>query len=435
MTESREETARRGRTLASEADSSGYRRPLPNRGEPAFSTKAGAASANAGPAGGASTPHRLDGGMDRALPRSHGRWLPDWPLAVKTILFFWLFYLVQATLRGVIVAYEGQMEMLERRVFVVIAGMLLTGIMYVLLRPTSESPVRTKIIAAAILCLPAAAAFSAFNHYMFYVYSPMDAVWIVRDTAMMSDREKSTVAMLADGAFSWYFFFAAWSAIYVALSYSRQLRIADQRASCLAREAQDAQLRALRYQINPHFLFNTLNSLSSLVLAERTETAEKMLMNLSAFLRSTLAADPAADVSLAEEIELQKLYLEIEQIRFPDRLKVEVDAPEALMDRRVPVLILQPIVENAVKYGVARSRHPVTIQLTAYEEAGRLHIKVKDDGGDAAEIAPGGGTGVGLANVCNRLTARFGAGAGCLHGADPGGGYTVHIFMPVVSDD
>ena len=100
-----------------------------------------------------------------------------------------------------------------------------------------------------------------------------------------------------------------------------------------AREAQEAQLRALRYQINPHFLFNTLNSLSSLVLTKRTETAERMLMNLSTFFRATLSADPTADVPLDEEIKLQRLYLDIEQIRFPDRLTVEIDVPEACSTR------------------------------------------------------------------------------------------------------
>jgi LytS/YehU family sensor histidine kinase len=217
------------------------------------------------------------------------------------------------------------------------------------------------------------------------------------------------------------------------MSYARQLRAADRHAASLAREAQEAQLRALRYQINPHFLFNTLNSLSSLVLSQKTDTAERMLMNLSTFFRATLSADPTADVPLAEEIKLQRLYLDIEQIRFPSRLTVEIDVPDALMSARVPVLILQPIVENAVKYGVAKSRKPVTVRISAHEEAGRLHIKVKDDG-EATDHLDEAGTGVGLRNVCDRLTARYGSRAGCLHGADPDGGFTVHIFMPVVRE-
>jgi LytS/YehU family sensor histidine kinase len=212
------------------------------------------------------------------------------------------------------------------------------------------------------------------------------------------------------------------------------LRLADQRAGALEREAQEAQLRALRYQINPHFLFNTLNSLSSLILAQKTDIAERMLLNLSTFFRATLSSDPAADVPLEEEIKLQRLYLDIEQIRFPKRLAVEIDVPDNLLGARVPALLLQPAVENAVKYGVARSKKAVTVSLVAYEEAGRLHIKVKDDG-DAPppDGETEGGTGVGLRNVSERLTARYGRQAGCLYGPDPdGGGFTVHIFLPVV---
>ena len=247
-----------------------------------------------------------------------------------------------------------------------------------------------------------------------------------------SQLEMATRSIL-ETSLSWYFLFAAWAAFFVAMSYAKQLRAADMHAAMLTREAQEAQLRALRYQINPHFLFNTLNSLSSLILSQKTDTAERMLMNLSTFFRATLSADPTADVSLEEEIKLQRLYLDIEQIRFPDRLTVEVDVPDALLAARVPVLILQPVVENAVKYGVAKSRKPVTVRISAYEEAGRLHIKVRDDGeASPAELDGGAGTGVGLKNVCDRLTARYGARAGCLNGADPDGGYTVHLYLPVV---
>jgi LytS/YehU family sensor histidine kinase len=174
-----------------------------------------------------------------------------------------------------------------------------------------------------------------------------------------------------------------------------------------------------------------LNSLSSLILSRKTDTAERMLMNLSTFFRATLSADPTADVSLDEEIRLQRLYLDIEQIRFPDRLHVEIDVPDALLAARVPVLILQPIVENAVKYGVAKSRKPVTVRISAYEEAGRLHIKVKDNGEAPAVEDDGDSTGVGIRNVCDRLLTRYDARAGCLAGADPDGGFTVHLYMPV----
>src|SRR5436853_603683 len=120
------------------------------------------------------------------------------------------------------------------------------------------------------------------------------------------------------------------------------------RAARAERDAQAAQLKALRYQVNPHFLFNTLNSLSSLVMARRDEEAETMIVNLSTFFRSSLTLDPSEDVPLAQEIEFQRLYLDIEKSRFPKRLEVVVDVPPALRAARVPPLILQPLVENAI---------------------------------------------------------------------------------------
>ena len=415
--------------LLGEADALGYRRPLPG-----FSMNAPELSAN-DPAGqGFSGEAALTGGMDKLLAEGDARRLPDLGIALKSILGFWLLYIGLITLRALVLQYPDFWAMLGRRCFVVLAGMALTFLVYLAMRLVARRGLAAKAGLAALLCLPASLLFTAVNYYVFYVYAPLDAIKMEQERSAMgwSPLEMAARSIL-ETSLSWFFLFAAWAAFYVAMSYARQLRAADRRAGALAREAQEAQLRALRYQINPHFLFNTLNSLSSLIMSQKTEVAERMLMNLSTFFRATLSADPTADVPLEEEIKLQRLYLDIEQIRFPERLSVELDVPDALLSARVPILILQPIVENAVKYGVAKSRKPVTVRIQAYEEAGRLHIKVKDDG----EAPPAGngddaGTGVGLANVCARLTARYGAKAGCLYGADPDGGYTVHLYMPVV---
>jgi len=415
--------------LLGEPDASGYRRPLPG-----FSTNAPGRSANDPPGQGIREGSALTGGMDRNLSDGGARPDSDIGLALKSILGIWLLYFVLVTLRTVVIPYPGFYDMLARRAVVALVGMGVTFLLYLALRPLRDAPLRKKGTVAAILCFPAAALYASFNYFVFYILRPieeekMDPIWRGMGQIEMA------VRTIAESAFTWYFLFAAWAALYLAMSTQRQLRLADRRASALAREAQEAQLRALRYQINPHFLFNTLNSLSSLILSKRTDTAERMLMNLSTFFRATLSADPTADVSLDEEIRLQRLYLDIEQIRFPDRLHVEVDVPAALLTSRVPVLILQPVVENAVKYGVAKSRKPVTVRITAYEEAGRLHIKVKDDGDAAQADDDNGSTGVGLKNVCDRLTTRYGSRAGCLSGADPDGGYTVHLYMPAVKDD
>lgn len=418
-----------GDSVLGEADSLGYRRRLPG-----FSTNYRLASANDPDEQGFSGPPAVTGGMDRSLSEGETRRLPDLGIAVKSILAFWLLYIALITLRAIVLQYPDFWAMFARRAAVVGVGVVLTFLVYLAMRPMAKRSLNAKAAAAAVLCLPASILFSSANYYAFYVYAPLDAVKMEQERMSMgwSPLEMFARSVL-ETSLSWYFIFAAWAAFYVAMSQARQLRVADRHAASLAREAQEAQLRALRYQINPHFLFNTLNSLSSLILSQKTDVAERMLMNLSTFFRATLSADPTADVPLAEEIKLQRLYLDIEQIRFPSRLSVEVDVPDALLGVRVPVLILQPVVENAVKYGVAKSRKPVTIRITAHEEAGRLHLKVKDDG-EAADPDAEGGTGVGLRNVCDRLTARYGPRAGCLSGPDPDGGFTVHMFMPVVRE-
>ena len=413
------------------SDELGYSRPLPD-----FSTNARPASAN----GSAPRPFFIgdgvEGGMDKLLPSPLQRRLPDLGMAVQSILGFWLLYIGLITLRAVVLMLPDFWDLMARRSAAAVFGAFVTFLVYLAMRRTAASSVKVKAIAAALLCLPASLAFAAANYTLFYILKPvddskMDAMWRGMGPVEMALRS------IVESSLSWYFLFAAWAALYVAMSYATQLRAADRRAAMLERQAQDAQLRALRYQINPHFLFNTLNSLSSLVLTERTDTAERMIMNLSTFFRTTLSADPTADVSLEEEIKLQRLYLDIEQIRFPDRLRVVVDVPEPLLSVRVPVLLLQPVIENAVKYGVARSRGAVTIRIAAYEEAGRLHIKVKDDGEvaseppDTDEGGSGTSTGVGMRNVCDRLVARYGVQAGCFHGPDPEGGYTVHVVLPL----
>lgn len=419
-----------GEAALGAADELGYRRPLPD-----FSTNPHGVSANDGPrqpifAGGG-----LSGAMDKALPSPLRRRLPDLGMAVKSILGYWLLYIALITLRAVVMGYPQFWEMMGRRCIAAAVGAAITFLVYLALRPFAQASLPKKAAVAGILCLPASLLFGSFNYFMFYIYAPLDAA---RNDPTMQDMDpvKMAVKAIVETSLSWYFLYAAWAALYVPLSFAAQLRAVDRRAAVLEREAQDAQLRALRYQINPHFLFNTLNSLSSLVLSQRTDTAERMIMNLSTFFRTTLSADPTADVSLEEEIKLQRLYLDIEQIRFPDRLRVETDVPEPLLSARVPVLLLQPVVENAVKYGVARSRSPVTIRISAYEEAGRLHIKVKDDGEVPADPPDdedsNASTGVGMRNVCDRLVARYGVEAGCFHGPDPERGYTVHVVLPIV---
>ncbi len=399
---------------------------------PEFSTNLRLHSTNDRPVNDFSEESGLSDRMDSGTRTWLARRLPDVGLALRSILAFWLFYMVLVTLRGLVLQLPDFWGLFERRVFATLFGALVTFLVYLGLRPLAAASLNRKAIIAALMCLPASAAFATMNYTIFYVLAPLEGAKNDLKKHSMTPAEMA-LQSIAETTLSWYFLFAAWAALYVATSYATQLRASDRRAAAFAREAQEAQLRALRYQINPHFLFNTLNSLSSLILSQRTEVAEKMIMNLSTFFRTTLSADPTADIPLDEEIRLQRLYLDIEQVRFPERLNVEVDIPQALGSARVPILILQPIVENAIKYGVARSRRPVTLRISAHEEAGRLHLKVKDDGEASGPEASGAcGSGVGLNNVCERLIARYGVQAGCFHGPDPEGGFTVHVILPVV---
>jgi two-component system LytT family sensor kinase len=239
-----------------------------------------------------------------------------------------------------------------------------------------------------------------------------------------------------DFAITWLFFYIGWSAFYIANQAQAAALGAQRRLADAESAAQAAQVRALRYQVNPHFLFNTLNSLSSLVMTGRTDRAETMLLALSTFFRTSLSLDPSADVSLAEEIDLQRLYLDIEMARFPDRLTVEIDVPAELEQARMPALILQPIVENAIKYGVSKSRKAILIRIEArHLDNQRMLVEIsnrlKHGGKEDLPAATHEGTGLGLANVCQRLEARWGARASCRYGPMNGGGYKVSLTMPV----
>ena len=241
---------------------------------------------------------------------------------------------------------------------------------------------------------------------------------------------------ITDIALGRYFLLLAWAALYLALGYAETARGAERREGEYRRAAKSAELRSLRYQVNPHFLFNTLNSLSALVLTGKTAAAETMIQTISTFYRRSLAGDPTADVPLAEEIRLQRLYLEIETVRFPERLKTRFEISEDLEAACVPGMILQPLVENSVKHAVAALSRPVTITLAAREEHGRLVLTVSDDGPGAPDDpgasspSAGGGCGIGLQNVRDRLAARFGTEASVVSGAT-GAGYATIIRFPL----
>ncbi|HEX2190560.1 MAG TPA: histidine kinase [Longimicrobiaceae bacterium] len=203
-------------------------------------------------------------------------------------------------------------------------------------------------------------------------------------------------------------------------------RTARRREAQLAR----AQLHALQAQLHPHFLFNALNTVSSAVRRD-PDAAERMIARLSELLRSSLDTAATPEVPLAEELRLLESYLEIEQARFEDRLRVRWSIDPAARDARVPRLILQPLVENAVKHGIGPRSAPGTVEVSAAREDGELRLEVRDDGvGVPAGFALEERAGVGLANTRARLRQLYGdRGRFALEGA-PGGGVAVRISIP-----
>jgi len=196
--------------------------------------------------------------------------------------------------------------------------------------------------------------------------------------------------------------------------------------------AYDAQLKMLHYQINPHFLFNTLNAISTLVLERRNEQAENMLLRLAGFLRYSLDRQPTELAELSAELEAQRKYLEIEQTRFDDKLKVRFYIEPGLERARLPSLILQPILENAIKYAITPRAEGGSIDLSAYREGDRLCIRIEDDGpGLPAENAPRRRRGVGLANARERLELIYGDRAGLVASNRDPTGCRVDIWLPL----
>jgi hypothetical protein len=389
----------------------------------------------------------------------------DWRLAVKSILAFWLVYYATVVARAFLGQDPG--TILLNRSLTLVIGITLTFVIYAALKLLAARGNLKRLIVVGML-----ASFFAATAQTGVLISADSFLEKPQDELRFTSREGYTIVqsgnsmrverpsqdplvltfpkvaqlkqwdqfrIAADSTVTWFFFFAAWSAFYIAMIAQSQAHGAQRRVSEAESAARAAQVRALRYQVNPHFLFNTLNSLSSLVMSSRPQEAEEMILKLSTFFRSSLSLDPSADVTLAEEIALQRLYLDIERVRFPKRLKVEIDVPADLETARLPALILQPVVENAIKYGVSPTREKIVLRIVAREAGpGRFTVEVSNSG-----KAPSGrertetphGTGVGLGNVCERLQARFGAAAQCEFGALEGGGYRVLMTLPLDRSD
>jgi two-component system LytT family sensor kinase len=224
------------------------------------------------------------------------------------------------------------------------------------------------------------------------------------------------------GTMSSTYLMVCWMGLYFGFRYYESIqaqREATLRASALA---QEAQLKMLRYQLNPHFLFNTLNAISTLILDNRNTTANSAVTGLSEFLRYTLDQDPMKKVTVAQEVDALNLYLEIEKLRFGDRLTIEFAIDAAASAMLMPSLLLQPLIENAIKYAVSPREEGGSIRIGAHVTGGMLQLEVADDGPGLVDVTRlTNGRGVGIRNTRERLQVLYGdRGIVSVNNTEPG---------------
>jgi hypothetical protein len=308
---------------------------------------------------------------------------------------------------------------LAPRALVALAGVLISLLLAFSFRRLGGSRLSVRLLAGIALAAGACMLHSLANYTIFQLFfgqgNEQSATWGDYGFAMIQ----------------WFWSYAAVAGLLLALTYSRELAERERRLAGLQRLTHGAQLRALRYQLNPHFMFNTLNSIAALIAKRANDTAEQMVEGLADFFRASLAVNPQDDIPLEEEVELQSLYLAIEKLRFPDRLFVSVALPDDLRDALVPSLILQPLAENVVRHAVANSTGPVRLSMAAKAEAGRLILSVANSAPDEAASVRRG-TATGLTNVEARLRARFDGDYSFRAGPAADGGYAVELGMPLM---
>lgn len=233
------------------------------------------------------------------------------------------------------------------------------------------------------------------------------------------------------------FILLSWSALYFGIKYYLAVEADRRRVLAAESAARDAELRALRYQVHPHFLFNTLNAISTLVIEGHQEAATAMISRLADFFRATLEEQTAEEVSLRGELFLTSQYLEIEKLRLGERLRVRITVDPALLTCRVPHLILQPLVENSIRHGIAPRRGSGLVAIDAHKRGDRLLIRVTDDGLGKQSRRNGNrdGQGIGLTNINKRLHELYGDGGSLDLSWPDAGGCQAVLTIPFCADE
>jgi two-component system LytT family sensor kinase len=323
------------------------------------------------------------------------------PQIVIATAALWLFALVLLTGVSLSEGVEHMLDTLPLRAVMCVEGAGVCVLIVVVLRRLSARTPRLQFLCAGALVVAAALQSGLADDFAEQVMRHPR----ISPTAALSDA-------IGDAAFM-VWIYLAWAGIYFALVLTRRLHAQELRSAQAAAATLQAQNSMLRYQINPHFLFNSLNAVATLIMDRKNDLAEQVVLSVSGFLRFSLEHGLQEKVTLRREIEAQYLYLSIERVRFGERFVFAAEIPDRLAGALVPSLILQPLVENAVKYAVAPTTALARVTIVAAEAMGRLQISVEDTGQGLPPTAAVG-LGVGLSNVRARLAALYGA-AGELH--------------------
>ncbi len=303
-----------------------------------------------------------------------------------------------------------------------LAGLVLTTGLRYIYQYVWDRPIVVRLVTALSASYVFAAIWQAIKNYsQFKYFDKFEAV------------EKYGNFAYINGILGYsYFLLLCWSGMYFGLKFYRLLQEEKEKSIRAESLAHESQLRMLRYQLNPHFLFNTLNAISTLILEKNTDVANAMVSKLSNFLRYSLDKDPMQKVDLEHEINTMNLYLEIEQVRFDERLQVEINIDDAARKALVPSLILQPLVENSIKYAVANREEGGKISIRGRVFAGDLLLEVMDNGPgipvEQGELPVF--KGVGLANTQNRLQELYGNKHSCKFGSALPHGLKIEIRLP-----
>ncbi len=354
------------------------------------------------------------------------------PLAGVRFQQFWIFQLVGWSIWVFMLVLRDLLfvppEYLLPRALVfavgALLGMLLTGGLRQLYRLVWDNAPATRVVVVFFGSLAAAMLWQPFQNFI--------SLLPFGETI---DLDNTSTEDLFDGLFSAAFpLMLLWSGLYFMIKYYQLFQVEKEKNLRSEALAHQAQLLMLRYQLNPHFLFNTLNAISTLVLAKSTKQANEMLTKLSKFLRYSLDYSPLDKVSLAHELETSRLYLDIEKVRFAERLRLYVDVEDRARNALVPSMILQPLIENSIKYAISRSENGGTISIRAGIKDENLVLEVSDDGPGIAESGehsePGFSQGVGISNIRNRLQEIYGANHQLVFENAPEGGLRVKVVIP-----